>query len=578
MMEKISFEPVWSMTIVLTLWLLLATFLIALEIRKPAAHRAWRIAGVALLSLAIAGVLLQPRILRKTSPQALVLTPQYDNKVVDSLLSAHPGLEIYHTPGTKAPNVSSEISTNALAALGDALTFVTGTGLTPAERDALGHGGFSFLPSPPPAGLVFLKHPDEAIAGRTHIIEGVYNNTGTSTTLFVSGPGGAEDSLRCEPGVHPFKLAVTPREAGLYLFSIHHDRDTIGELPLIVREEKKLDVLFVLKYPTFESRQLKSMLEKQHRLLLRYELSRDRFRFEYINRPQASFQRLQENFLSGFDIIIVDTDALRSFSRAEFRQLTQAVESGLGVVVLFNDAPGQREQELFGMAFQPHEKDTVHMIHASGSAAVQVMPVRPAASAEYIPVIETAHDVVSGYTFRGLGRTGFQRAVQTYTFPLRGDSLTFHHLWVPLLEEVSRRQRSGYTWITESAFPHYEDEPVNFRVIAAGSVPPVSTNASTVPLREDIRIDDLWRGKFWAGKPGWQTVFVGDSTQQAIYISPPTQWQSLHYANNIRQTKEMITRTPPAPQDAYTAVPIPLWIFYALFLLSGTLLWLLPKM
>ena len=80
-----------------------------------------------------------------------------------------------------------------------------------------------------------------------------------------------EDSVSfTQQGNHDFTLSLTPKQSGLFVYSVVIEDDgksVTQKFPVEVKEEKKLNILFVQNYPTAETRYLKNFLiENGHAL------------------------------------------------------------------------------------------------------------------------------------------------------------------------------------------------------------------------------------------------------------------------------------------------------------------------
>ncbi len=582
MKEVMQLNPVWPDLVSGAAILIMLGALLWMEVRRKSPRKGLRVLCAIVMTAAIAGALLRPGVIKETSGQMVLLTPGYDVRRIDSLVAATPGVKIYHTDGTEPYERSVEASPNALGVIGPGLSLIAGYGLNASERDAIGDAAFAFAPAPLPDGVVQLDWDDDAVVGRPMTIRGILNNLEKPRTLHIEGPGGVEDSVTCAAGVRPFSLEINPKETGSFRYTLYLDGDTVGHIPIIARDRLQLDVLFLLGYPTFESRQLKVLLEKQHRLLLRYAYSLDKFRFEYVNRDAQSLYTLSESALADFDLVIIDTDALNDLPASEFERLQRAVDAGLGVIMLFNESPAghRRTKALLDVGWRSNPKDTAHIRMPAGKAVIPVVPLQAEGERELVPVLKAGKRTISGYTFHGLGKVGFHLAQQTYALALKGDALHYTELWIPLLEKVSRTQPRDRRIVMDAPFPHYADEPVAFHVLTSGGAPKVTHNEVTLPVREDHQIDNLWYGKFWAGQHGWHSLALdGDSAaRNNFYVSKQNEWRSLALAHRIAATRRLSVDKHVDTTTARAFTPLPLWIFYAMFLLSGGVLWLMPKL
>ena len=200
-----------------------------------------------------------------------------------------------------------------------------------------------------PEGISSLFVSKHNIINRKNSITATVNSRYGKGWIKLNGPGGKEDSVVIEnKGENDFELAFLPKHSGELLYSLSiHDGDTLYEeiVPVTVEQERTLQILFLLSYPTFEAQNLKSFLAgKNHSIVLRYRLSKNNFRYEYINHDQINIDRLTPAVLGKIDLLITDDETMSRLSSAEKAALEKSIFSGLGLLYL---TPSRRETDEF---------------------------------------------------------------------------------------------------------------------------------------------------------------------------------------------------------------------------------------
>jgi hypothetical protein len=315
---------------------------------------------------------------------------------------------------------------------------------------------------------------------------------------------------------------------------------------------------------------------------LRYQLSKTTYRYEFINHPSEPIDRIKENSLAAFDLLIIDSDALQSLSSAETRELKKAVNTGLGMTVLFNTSP-QKIRNLapfLDQEFKTISSDTAQLRLTNGQKiTLPAWPVQPIANDFTFITAKNKVRALAGYQYNGSGKVGYQLLQETYRLALEGDSVAYSSLWSDLLEKTSRTRGQNFFIQIENPFPIFENDPIDFSIISSGSSPIVIKDSVEIPLIEDVIVDDVWHGRLWDGKPGWHSLTIReDSTALNYYISEKGAWPSLVEANNQVYTSLKSTSTPLEKKLQQTSQPVPPWIFYVTFLLCAGFLWLAPKL
>jgi hypothetical protein len=579
----IILSPIWNLVLSLGCILILTIFLVWLEWKRQTPFFTIRIVSVIVLMAGLSGVLLRPAYRSEKSDTVILLTSGYSPALVDSLLKVYPGSILLHGPEAKSFRQSKHVASwHQLTISFPAITFVVGEGLPVSVLESMPNESFQFLPSPLPAGVTYIQVNEPVFPNRVNTIEGMFYVSGSHAKLYLDGPGDKEDSITFDrPGEQKFTLNFIPKEPGKFLYTLHSDQGFQESLPVHVQDHPVSNILFIQNYPTFESLYLKNFLAKQHRLLFRYQLSRNTFRYEYINRKQQALLKLDAASLSTFDLLIIDSDALQALPKSESLALQQSIHSGLGVVILFNEDPAgiKRLRDFLPVTFNKISTDTAHFdIGQSRSVTLPAWPVAPTGNAPVVAIRKNKNRILSGYQSMGLGKTGFQLLQETYRLTLQGDSAAYNSLWSDVLEETARGNTDHFTMKITTPQPWFPDQALAIEVISSGPEPEVFQNKTHVPLIEDLLINDVWRAKVWESEPGWHALTVkNDSARLNYYISTKNTWPSLKTANVIRQTLLHANHTGVKTSMREFYQPVALWIFYAMFLIGAGILWISPK-
>jgi hypothetical protein len=572
-------DPVLPPIILYSILIALTIFFIWMEWKRKGNYFSVRTVSVVALMSALTGLLLRPAYQAFRSEEIILLTPYYIRSQADSLLNVYPELRVFHLQGAKPYPNSVAVRYHDLSAELKNISFILGQGLPPEGLDLFPSHNYQFLPSPYPVGIIHLSIPDNITQNRSAILEGVFNNTSKRAKLFLEGPAGKEDSVVfSENGFQNFNFSFFPKQTGKFLYTLLLEDSVLGKFPVQVRKHKPLDILFIQHYPTFETRYLKEFLGNDHRLLLRYQLSKNRFRHESVNRKPGSVYRLTKEILSEFDLLIIDTDALGLLRASEINSLRSAVDEGLGLLPIFNASPAGIKEN-FSFTFKRHRADTAHLfLNGNRKHISPVWPLSPVPEAGTYTIIKNQNRVLSGYRYQGFGKVGFQLLQETYRLMLAGDSISYSSLWWPVLEQISRSDlMASAVRLQQRDFPLYPDAPVPIEMITAGE-PDVMINDIKIPVKESILIDDLWTGKFWTGTTGWNHVSIADDTALNFYVANADEWQSLATTIALENTRQAALSNPREKKFKDVFLPVPAWIFFLLFLLGAGSLWVAPKL
>ena len=581
----ITFQPIFSMWFILLGAVLSLLFLIWNEINRKIRFLAFRIIAVVLMVSSITIWLLHPMTsVLKDSTSIVLLTKNYDRANADSLSKKYPTYKLFREPEAADYKDAAVLLPYSLVDHKNDISFILGDGLPYYELENIS-SHYSFLPGKLPIGITQLNAPKSVQVNQTVTISGAVNIIG-NTTLFLEEPSGQKDSVVLTgAGEKPFSLSFQAQQAGLFGYAVVF-RDSLtsnteGHFPIEVTPEKKLNILVVQKYPSAEVRYLKNFLaEKGHALLVRSQISKNDFHYEFSNREAARINRFTTETLTEFDLVLIDSESLYGFSASELKSIEQSSKEGLGVIILMNEVDFKKKLPLLNTSLTPYPKDTVHLSIKKQRIVLPALPASVQASATITPVTTSTARVLSGYRNEVAGKIGFQLLHETYRLLLEGKENEYASLWPPLLESTARLASQPFKIKINNLFPYYQDEPLSISVLAAAEDPELKSNTTMLPLQEDVLIDNYWHASTWTGKPGWHSLSTQDSTAFHYYVSANSEWNTLRTANQQRAHSSNATSVSAKPGKNLVTEHKPIasiW-FFIVFLMSSGFLWLAPKL
>ena len=526
---------------------------------------------------------MKPSYQTKKSSNIILLTPDYSIKKVDSLLLRHPDMMLMHLDQTVPYKNSKRLFDEELTERANEIKVVIGQGLPRYHLDIPQKKVFYFIPAPLPEGITNLFVSEHNIVNRKNFIKGTLNSKDGKGWIKLSGPGGKEDSVTVKTsGENNFELAFIPKHSGelLYTLSIYNGNAVYQEIiPIQVDQEWPLQILFLHSYPTFETQSLKNFLErKNNSLVLRCQLSKNNFRYEYVNHDQIRINRITSALLNNLDLLIVDAGTMSNLSAAEKTALKKSIFHGLGMLHL-TPLTTKSLAEFFPFQSTSVKSDTAVLEITSRLLSFPAHQLRITPNASTMPVQKNNTGILSGYTFRGAGKIGFQLLQETYRLALGGDSISYTELWSPLLEQISRAARESSKIKIVTPFPWYENEPIDIELISATENISLSADTIPLPLKEDVSFDNIWHARTWAGTPGWHLLETSDGTSLHYYVSKPTEWKTLSLVNQQNENKISARQDLDRLSEKIDfREEIPPLIFYIIFLLASGFIWLAPKL
>jgi hypothetical protein len=554
MISAIQFNAQVPPSVVITVAVLLFAIFSWLEWKRQARFFYTRLIALLIAILSLMAFVLRPAYSTNAdSAGVIVLTPGYNKFSADSLKKIY---QHYHVVAAEQLD-----NINQLLAYKDQIRFVLGAGL-PAY--VLPDSGFNFLAGPLPTGIVQMQIPAKLIANRKASLSGVWN--GQLGTITLIGAEGKIDSTTVNAG--SFQLSFTPQQPGKFLYELEIDGKK-ELLPLEIHAPKPLDILILQQYPSAEIRYLKNFLIDQgHRVVVRTQISKNNFRFEFGNRAPVTPTRITAEALSDFDLLVLANESVALDGVA----IKDALRNGLGVLWL----PSENEltKPPFGFEFVKVNTDTVQVNFEAQTITLLAWPVN---AMKDFAIVKNKNRVLAGYKREGAGKVGYQLLTETYPMIAKGQSKFYNHVWTNIVETLARISVQTTSIKITNSFPAYPDEPLAIEVLATN--PDVYLDSTRLPLLEHAVIDDLWSATAWPKEKGWhQLVSATDSVTTNFFIPDFNSWAALRAANLQKATKEKAGGTLKFEADRLSYKTISPLLFFVLFVLAIGFLWLAPKL
>jgi len=398
--------------------------------------------------------------------------------------------------------------------------------------------------------------------------------------IFLRSPEGTTDSVSIdEKGLHKFSLQFTTRQPGQYVYQFvtrTPRSEQINIVPIEVADIEPIKIVLLQAFPTFESTSLKNYLASAgHSLVVRNQIASSRYQFEFINQPERRFQSLKEAHLNEHDLVVLSSSTWNNSLPADRNVLLDAARGGIGIII-FLDEQALRLKDL-SFKLERAKVDSAVVKTPEGAVTMPTAGVRISSGIEKSVTMDEKGTAVNGYSLMGRGKIGWQLLTPTFTLLLEDKRSMYAHLWIPLLEATARFKPEPWHVHITSPFPWRKNEPLLFDLVA--SAPPrLVFDSATVPLQEDIVIDDLWHGTVWPRHDGWNRFQLPEGRSHSFYVSPSGQWQSLslHQQRQLNQHRAIVH--PDIAQNNFELQPWMAWLWATIFLLSASFLWLSPKL
>jgi hypothetical protein len=578
-MNSLDWEPYFPAGPVIAGLVALLIVLIIIERTKRQRLPVLRIVCLAVMTICLAGLILNPLIVTgKNTRQIMLLTEGFDPDVADSLMAIKKDVEVYRTPDAVDFNGASVATIQEVVAWHGEIVFLLGRGLPPYVLDQFDGSNYKYLPSEKAQGIVALQRNKKFYANRWNRITGTYRSQGAEKVLRLKGPMGVEDSVSIKGAEGSFTFSFYPTAAGTFTYYLE-DGNVSEPLFVEILPEQKLNLLLLNTFPTFEQRYLKNTLSKRgHGVAVKSIVSRGKSRTEFANLSPFNLDNIKTETLQKIDLVILDGSAYNALSAAERRAVQKSIEEGLGVLFLPDGTEGKKSTSL--VSWKPlRATDTVRVeIERVGKVTLPAIAAEPATVGEVILKGDDER-ILAGYNLSGAGKVGYIALHETYQLGLQEKQDAYSGLWMPVIERLSREAVQEHELEINTPFPWFEDEPIDFDIISATSETPVVTvDSLRVPLREDANLEQLWSGTMWLDDAAWHTVRIGGDVSK-LHLAPKGTWDALRIENQMKATAMLRADVEVEVQknENRTAGIMPI-TFLILFAVAAGVLWLAPKL
>ncbi|GGW85896.1 hypothetical protein [Salegentibacter mishustinae] len=508
----------------------------------------------------------------------LIITEDFKQDQLDSLKKAYRKIKVIDY---RKDEILPELKTSKQI-------FVLGRGISVFDLYQFEDLPVTYLAGDTLAGIVKLNYNHKNRVGNNLQVQGRFLKPKFGNRLVLEDAGGtAMDSIVFTSEENKnFKLETELKVDGNYIFNLT-EKDSLGEilgrdaLPVIVNKEEVLRILILNSYPTFELKYLKNFLaESGHELLVKNRITTGRFKFEFFNTENTNLGRLDEETLEDFDLLISDTGALRNLSSSETSALQNSIwETGLGLFLLgeantLNSVGDFSVFELERVSGTETEIDNLPEV----SIAKQPFQLKKEFGLEEIH--NSNSSILSGYKRIGQGRIGTTLLENTWQLQLEGRQEAYQKIWSQLLEQISKRTSVTASWKAKNDFA-FKDQAFELQLRTSVENPRVrDENDYLIPLKQDLNNSELWTGKTYPQKTGWQKLKIEqDSTSVFNYfVHNAEDWQALQSNRTSEENNRFFQQEIVEEKSVKMPIAINSLWFYGIFLISMGGLWLEPKL
>lgn len=417
---------------------------------------------------------------------------------------------------------------------------VVGHGLDESAWSTLPEGlSVSWAP-PPLDGLVMLDWANVIEPGAPLIVTGeVRWREGVDVdeaTIRLQDPSGVTVSSIERDRDGSFALRALPRAAGAvtYRLQLLEGDVVIADEPVstYVRGSELARLLVMQSAPSFETRQLANWAaDRGSELLIDTLISRERSLTQRINLPETANSEVSDVLLSATDLAVIDGRRWVQLDAAQRQLLLDAVDAGLGLMLLLDDALAEWLSErsemaaLLGVRLAKDAEEAQYRLALPGldlrDDDASVLPVAgwqlQLRGAQTLSQSESGV-ILESWRSHGRGRLALSRLRERHRWATSGDRSVFTRYWSHVLQTIGRPSTTS-RWL---AYPQPSTlrpgERAAFCVSTADATPlsmsfaPLTVNSAAAAESAQQLLMPHPTGSpeacgfVWPNQPGWHAL------------------------------------------------------------------------
>ena len=515
----------------------------------------------------------RPTMLTEVSGKAVILTENYNVLQLDSIkkkeklikvISYKPGLDTF-----KSLDSITEV-------------IILGNGLQSYDFWQLKEVSATYLSGAIPKGVIKLNYNNKLQIGSDLEVAGLYNKAVAGNRLVletVSGEGLDSVVLNGEEK-QDFRLKSNLSAKGKLVYQLTEKDSTnkvleSNPVPVVVTKKQQLRIFISNTFPSFETKYLKNFLaEEGHELVVRSQITKGRYKFEYFNTSKNPIYGFPENPLKDFDLLILDTETYLSLSKSNKNTLVRLIkEKGIGVFVQPSESLFKSTNQIVSFSIESAigQKNLKVENNLLETYPFKFQNTNPSG----IAVANHSYAIV-------VGKGKFSTTVlsTTYQLVLDGKTDAYSKIWSTIIAATAKAKEMNGAFESLKLFSVI-NEPSSFTLLTRTASPKVVVNEEhNVPLIKNTLLDERWHGKTYPRKVGWQILeMVSDTTVATNYfVLDSIYWQSVIGANLREDNSRFFGKIKKAPMKKMLPIELSRWPFFFIFLICMGYLWFFPKL
>ena len=418
-----------------------------------------------------------------------------------------------------------------------------------------------------------------------------------------------------------FQLMARPKLTGNHEYQLQVT-DNVGQIiseQLIatnVVRKQTAKIMVLQSSPSFESKQLQNWAaENGSQFLLRSRISKNIFRSRSTNiseqqQKEHAVLGLSKELFSQFDFLIIDGRELLLMSSAEEEAIRFSIQDGLGVLILADqNLVSLSEHEIPQLLKEFNLKELDQPIEIIPYIFSQSLVQSPLAE-NFIPLsgqsigsrrnkqtseLQTLVQTFQGHSIvaqinKDRGRIAISLLRETHRLVTTGQKTHYSRLWHHLIKRIARRNQDIDYEMKSEIYLSFEKQLVEVCYVNLNTdqEPPsylqVTNPAASDPhqllMQADALIKNRYCGYFWPRQMGWHIISNPnrlENTPKAFFVSSKLAWPAYQQQQRINATQAKQAGFVEKDNKVQNYQKINQWIFWWLFIISASLIWLERK-
>ncbi len=418
--------------------------------------------------------------------------------------------------------------------------------------------------------------------------------------------------VEVQPGQR-FNLQAQPKLAGNlnYTIEISASASIDSKRPLLkqsihtsVSNLSNARILMIQSSPSFETKQLQNWAAKSSaKILIKSKISRDKYIHRVINYSALKTYKLSTELFSYFDLVIFDGRGFTELSSQQQEWLTESVATGLGVLILADTSLLTMKSPMLllkGIHFQTLDENKVtnlswldnnHRWTAATEFEVETLAAKMTLNKKLMSrpqklVVASDGAIIAFQKNYKLGKVAINLFSQSYQWVTLGQSRVHSDYWQSLIANIAKPSEANQIQQVPREQMLFSQQLA--KLCLDSKLPSASLSVRFMQenskqhrlLLQQDKLSQLKQcGYFWPEKPGWYQAKadVSGVPDMWFYVESISDWQAHVQRQKIKATlAKQASYHQLVPKQHYLR-PLNQWIFWWLFVVSASLLWLERK-